>query len=157
MPTALPIWPLQLPDPRGPLMMHGGLPDVRLLPAEPLARAFRRALSRHGRKLLSYGDPRGHERLRQELATMLSHAGGLAVDPENVIVTRGSQQALYLVAQALLSPADLVAVEELGNPGSGARSDSRAPRSPPYPLMTRGSTSTRSRRSSAAAGCAPSI
>lgn len=116
MPPALPVWPLDVPDPRGPLMMHGGLPDVRLLPAEPLARAFRRALSRHGRKLLSYGDPRGHEQLRRELATMLSQAGGLATEPENVIVTRGSQQALYLVAQALLSPGDVVAVEELGNP-----------------------------------------
>jgi GntR family transcriptional regulator/MocR family aminotransferase len=116
VPKALPVWPLQLPDPRGPLMMHGGLPDVRLLPAEPLARAFRRALRRHGRKLLSYGDPRGHEQLRRELATMLSHTGGLSVEPENLIITRGSQQALYLVAQALLSPDDLVAVEELGNP-----------------------------------------
>jgi GntR family transcriptional regulator / MocR family aminotransferase len=116
VPAALPVWPLHMPDARGPLMMHGGLPDVRLLPAEPLARAFRRALSRHGRKLLSYGDPRGHEQLRRELATMLSQAGGLATDPDNVIITRGSQQALYLVAQALLSPGELVAVEELGNP-----------------------------------------
>jgi GntR family transcriptional regulator/MocR family aminotransferase len=116
VPQAPPLWPLHLPDPLGPLMMHGGLPDVRLLPAEALARAFRRALARHGRRLLSYGDPRGHERLRREIASMLSHTRGLSAEPSDVIVTRGSQQALYLVAQALLSPGDLVAVEELGNP-----------------------------------------
>src|SRR6185503_9327062 len=61
VPAARPLWPLNLPDPRGPLMMHGGLPDTRLLPAEALARGFRRALSRHGRRLLGYGDARGHE------------------------------------------------------------------------------------------------
>jgi GntR family transcriptional regulator/MocR family aminotransferase len=116
VPPALPFWPLQLPDPRGPLMMHGGLPDVRLLPAEALARGFRRALSRHGRRLLSYGDSRGHERLRCEIASMLSHERGLSVDADGVLLTRGSQQALYLIAQALFAPGDAVAIEELGNP-----------------------------------------
>jgi GntR family transcriptional regulator/MocR family aminotransferase len=116
VPPAMPLWQLQLPDPRGPLMMHGGLPDIRLLPAQALARGFRRALARHGRRLLSYGDARGHERLRRELATMLSHERGLSVDADAVILTRGSQQALYLVAQTMFAPGDVVAIEELGNP-----------------------------------------
>ena len=116
VPPAPPPLPVAPPDPCGPLMMYRGIADVRLLPAEALARALHRALSRHGRKLLGYGDPRGHHRLRSELATMLSHTRGLATSPENVLVTRGSQHALYLVARALLSPGDVVAVEELGLP-----------------------------------------
>jgi len=112
----LPLRGIPPPDLGGPLMLDRGIPDVRLLPAEALARAFRRALSRHGRKLLGYADPRGHEHLRGQLATMISHTRGLSASAENVMVTRGSQQALYLVAQALLSPGDVVAVEELGNP-----------------------------------------
>ncbi len=112
----LPAPPMIPPDPRSALMMFRGVPDVRLLPAEALARAFRRALLRHGRKLLSYGDPRGHEHLRRELATMLSYTRGLNTAMDSVMVTRGSQQALDLVARALLSPGDVVGVEAFGNP-----------------------------------------
>ncbi len=108
--------PMTPPDPGGPLTLVRAIPDIRLLPAEALARAFRRALSRHGRKLLGYADPRGHPHLRQGIATMLSHARGIPTSKDAVLVTRGSQQALYLIAQALLSPGDVVAVEELGNP-----------------------------------------
>ena len=104
------------PDPGGPLTLVRAIPDIRLLPAEALAQAFRRALSRHGRKLLGYADPRGHPHLRQGIATMLSHARGIPTSKDAVLVTRGSQLALYLIAQALLSPGDVVAVEELGYP-----------------------------------------
>ena len=47
---------------------------------------------------------------------MLSHARGLPTSKDDLVVTRGSQQAVYLIAQALLSAGDVVAVEELGNP-----------------------------------------
>ena len=106
------------PDPRNALMLYRAAPDVRLFPTAALARAFRNALRRHGRKLLNYGDPRGHEDLRRGLSTMLSYSRGLSVEPENVMVTRGSQQAIDLIARALLSPGDVVAVEALGNPGT---------------------------------------
>jgi GntR family transcriptional regulator/MocR family aminotransferase len=45
---------------------------------------------------------------------MLASTRGLSVGAEDVLVTRGSQMALSLVARALLRPGDLVAVEELG-------------------------------------------
>jgi GntR family transcriptional regulator/MocR family aminotransferase len=44
----------------------------------------------------------------------LAAARGLAVDPANLVVTRGSQMALYLVALALIRPGDVVAVEDPG-------------------------------------------
>jgi GntR family transcriptional regulator/MocR family aminotransferase len=118
LPPPLPPLPMQTPDllPRGTLMMFRSVPDPRLLPVDALSRAFRRALARDGKKLLSYGDPRGHERLRHELATMLSHTRGFSIAGSDVMVTRGSQQALDVVARALLSPGDVVAVEALGNP-----------------------------------------
>ena len=97
-PVASPIPPVPMtpPDPGGPLTLVRAIPDVRLLPAEALSRAFRRAISRHGRKLLGYADPRGHPLLRQGLATMLSHARGLPTSKDDLVVTRGSQQAVYL-------------------------------------------------------------
>jgi len=101
--------------PRGAIVLAGGVPDVRLVPVQVLARAYRRALrGPQGRAVLEYGDPRGHPRLRDALAGMLSARRGLAADAGSVLVTRGSQMALALAARALLRPGDRVAVEAYG-------------------------------------------
>jgi GntR family transcriptional regulator/MocR family aminotransferase len=114
-----------LPPPVEPFRMHldpapgtialpGGSPDVGLVPAGLLARAYRRALQRDAGALLGYRDPGGHPRLRAALAAMLSATRGLAAGPEAVLPTRGSQMALFLVAQLLVRPGDVVAVEDPG-------------------------------------------
>ena len=99
---------------RGVLSLSGGIPDVRLVPIAPLARAFRRSLRTNARALLGYGDPRGPLALRNAIAAMLSASRGLATSGENVVVTRGSQGAIDLVARTLVAPGDLVLVEALG-------------------------------------------
>ncbi|HEX9100733.1 MAG TPA: GntR family transcriptional regulator, partial [Polyangia bacterium] len=76
------------PPPAEILAMSGGVPDVRLVPTAPLARAYRRALKRHGPELLGYGDARGHARLRRALGDMLSALRGVAADDESLMVTR---------------------------------------------------------------------
>lgn len=100
----------------GLLMMIRGAPDVRLLPTTELARAHRRVIGRDAKALLTYGDPHGHLRLRLALSTMLAAARGITATPDEILVTRGSQMALDLVARALLEPGDAVAVEALGSP-----------------------------------------
>ena len=102
------------PPPPGAIVLAGGVPDLRLVPAAPLWRAYRRALARGAPELLGYGDPRGHERLRRALAEMLSATRGLAATADDLVITRGSQMALHLVAGALVSPGDAVAVESFG-------------------------------------------
>jgi GntR family transcriptional regulator/MocR family aminotransferase len=107
--------PSNTPAP-GTLLMANGTPDVRLFPARPLARAFRRAIEHRGRALLTTNDPCGHERLRVELSTMLSRTRGLAATPETIMVTRSIEQGIDLVARTLLAPGDVVAVEAFGYP-----------------------------------------
>ncbi len=108
--------PCYLPPvlPPGTLWLSGGSPDVRLLPVAALARAYRHALRQHGGGALSYGDPRGHERLRGALAPMLGALRGLPATPSTLLLTRGSQHGLDLLARALLRPGDVVAVEGIG-------------------------------------------
>jgi GntR family transcriptional regulator/MocR family aminotransferase len=108
------VRPYRVTVPKGVLSLGGGVPDLRLVPAAELARAYRRALKRHGRTVLDYGEPHGHLRLRTAVAAMLSSRRGLAARPENVLITRGSQMALDLLARTLLAPGDAVAVEALG-------------------------------------------
>jgi GntR family transcriptional regulator/MocR family aminotransferase len=111
---------------RGNLDFGTGTPDVRLLPVDALARAYRRAMGAKGRRVLDYqtcgrsaheleDGSYGSRELRQTLARMLAATRGLAASWENVVVTRGSQMGLLLAAQALLEPGDVVAVEEMGS------------------------------------------
>ena len=105
------LWP---PDPKGGLVMGGSIPDVSLVPRDLLARAYRRTLRTQWRAVLSYADPRGHAKLRAALAGMLSATRGLTTTSDDLVITRGSQMALDLLARALFRSGDAVAVESFG-------------------------------------------
>ena len=109
-----PTEPAYTPTPRGTLSLGEGAPDLRLAPIAALARAYRRALRAPRRATLAYGDPRGHEKLRAALAAMLSATRGLAATAEHVLITRGSQMALDLIARVLAGRGETVAVESWG-------------------------------------------
>jgi GntR family transcriptional regulator/MocR family aminotransferase len=98
----------------GTLDISHGSPDIRLAPVRALGRAYRRVMARSGRRLLGYGDPEGHPALREALAAMLRGTRGLAAGADELLITRGSQMALALVARTLLAPGDVVAVESPG-------------------------------------------
>lgn len=100
------------PD-RRHIALLGGLPDLSTTPTPLLARAWRRAV-RKGATVLGYGDPRGDTAIREALAQMLRDRRGLACAADDVLVTRGSQMAIFLAAQAVLRAGDRVAVEALG-------------------------------------------
>lgn len=99
----------------GLLNVGTGVPDPRLVPGVALARAFRRVITARGGAVLAPGDPRGHPRLRGALAEMLSGTRGISASSDEIFVTRGSQMALYLLAQAICPPGTSVAVEALGD------------------------------------------
>ncbi len=109
---AVPPWPGGPPEARYRLSI--GVPDPRLVPIDVLARAYRRALRDRRRTALEYTDPRGSQRLRTAVASLLRHSRGIPVGPEHVMITNGSQQALDLIARVLVQPGDTVAIEELG-------------------------------------------
>ena len=100
--------------PPGTLNLSSGSPDVRLVPARSIGRAYRRVLALRSTELLSYGDPEGHPALRSALASMLANTRGLSVTGDDVLITRGSQMAVAVAARALLRPGDVVAVEQFG-------------------------------------------
>ena len=99
-----------------PMQFSDGAPDARLMPGLELARAFRRSMTAAELKSLpGYGDPRGAPSLRTALARYLSTERGLTIGADDILVTRGSQMALFLAA-AVLKPGDAVAVEDPGYP-----------------------------------------
>ncbi len=97
------------------LKVASGIPDPRLIPGAALARAYRRALTLNRQNALSLEDPQGHPKLREALAHMLAGTRGIPAAPDRILITRGSQMASFLVAEALCRPGDTVAVEDLGD------------------------------------------
>jgi GntR family transcriptional regulator/MocR family aminotransferase len=104
--------------PRQVLDFTGGLPDARLVDVNALARAWRRALKRAPERLLGFGSPAGDPVLRERLATMLAARRGFAATADDLVVTRGSQLALHLLALAMVRRGDVVAVESPGYPSA---------------------------------------
>jgi GntR family transcriptional regulator/MocR family aminotransferase len=111
---------MSLPSlPRDALLLWGGSPDLRLCPVELLARAYRRVARRRGKELLGYSPHyAGHPELRRAITNLVKTARGIAAEEEAVLITRGSQMALDLVARSLIQPGDVVAVEALGYPNA---------------------------------------
>ncbi len=91
----------------------GGLDLFTLTPAPPpsslaaLRRCLEEALRRDGASLLSYLGPGGHDGLRAQVARMISR-GGRAVEPSEILVTSGAQQALELAIQCFVAPGESV-------------------------------------------------
>ena len=96
------------------LALNGGIPELEQLPFAEFHRAYRRVIKKKGKTLLNYGSPHGYLPLREALVRMLSLRRGLALNEEQIVLTRGSQMALYLIAQALVRPGDVVGVESFG-------------------------------------------
>lgn len=123
---SLPLLPLKLaPPPRLYRPVHlgfkgipllGGLADIRLVPAQLLARAYAAALRNSKGSTLDYLAVRGHPRFLDAFAKYLSDTRGIDLLRDEMLVTRGSQQALYLAARALVCKNRLIAVEAAGYP-----------------------------------------
>ncbi|MFD4522826.1 PLP-dependent aminotransferase family protein [Streptomyces sp. NPDC058470] len=88
----------------------GGLPAPELFDVEGISAAYRAVLAEVPEQALQYSTTEGEPGLRAALAARTS-ARGLATGPDDLLVTTGSQQALSLLATALLEPGDTVLVE----------------------------------------------
>ncbi|MDX2942470.1 MULTISPECIES: PLP-dependent aminotransferase family protein [Streptomyces] len=89
----------------------GGLPAPELFDTEGIAAAYRDVLAESAGRALQYATTEGEPVLRTALAARYG-ARGLATGADDILVTTGSQQALSLLATALLEPGDVVLVED---------------------------------------------
>jgi GntR family transcriptional regulator/MocR family aminotransferase len=87
-----------------------GIGDANLFPAEDIRKALQSVMRRDGIAALDYGEQNGYAPLRASITHILA-SQGIHTQPENVLITAGSQQALSLVSQLLLNPGDVILVE----------------------------------------------
>ena len=94
----------------GIISFAGGFPDPAMFDVEGIREASAKALADEPGAALQYGATEGYGPLREELAKFMA-GKGVAVAPEGLIVTTGSQQALDLLGKTMISPGDKVIVE----------------------------------------------
>lgn len=90
--------------------LGAAVPSVELMPVKGVLRATQRAAARHPERAIGYCFPPGDVDLRHEIARRYVDLG-LAIDPDNVIVTSGCSEALALSLQSVTRRGDIVAVE----------------------------------------------
>ena len=87
-----------------------GSGDSSLFPLVDFRTALQTVLRTNGKEALGYGDSRGYAPLRATIAQILT-GQGIPVNPEQILITSGSQQALDLTTRLLLHPGDTVLTE----------------------------------------------
>lgn len=107
-------------DEHAPRAFRTGIPALDAFPTELWSRLVAQQWRQATPALLTYGDARGYEPLRQAIAEYLGAARGVRCTAEQVLITAGSQHALDLVAQILLDPGDPVWIEDPGYRGARA-------------------------------------
>ena len=95
----------------------GGLPNPATFPTLAIGRATEAVLSGEGKAALQYSTTEGYPPLREYIARRYA-AKGVRVNPENILITSGSQQGLDLVAKVLLDEGDRVVIESPGYLGA---------------------------------------
>ena len=107
---------------RAEIDLSPGVPDLSGFPRAAWLRAEKLVLEQANVADLGYGDPRGSQWLRKELAGWLARTRGLRADPDDIIIVTGVAQALALLARVLRDLGE-IAVED---PGSGGSRDELA-------------------------------
>ena len=88
----------------------GGLPAPDVFPIKRFQEACRKVLDQNAKQALQYGATEGYEPLREMIARHIARYG-IKAQPENVLMTSGSQQALDLIGKLLINAGDRVLVE----------------------------------------------
>ncbi len=89
----------------------GGLPAPELFDVAGIRAAYDKVLTGNPHHALQYSTTEGDPELRAAIATRLT-VRDLPTEPDDLLVTTGSQQALTLLTTALVEPGDVVLVED---------------------------------------------
>lgn len=96
----------------------GGLPNPDVFPVAHIEAAASTVLRDDGRDALQYSTTEGYLPLRQFIARRYLRKLGLKIDPDNILITNGSQQGLDLIAKAFIDKGDKVVLERPGYLGA---------------------------------------
>ena len=86
-------------------------PSMAKPAAKTLHRAMKRIMARAEERALGYATTTGELSLRRQIAYHYLDTTGAVVEPDNICITNGGQEALLLALKAVASSGDVIAVE----------------------------------------------
>jgi DNA-binding transcriptional MocR family regulator len=90
--------------------LAGGMPNLSAIPMDMMAGIVEKLIREDGQEALQYGSGQGHPQLREQICDVMA-LEGIKANPNDVLVTTGSQQALDLISRIFIDPGDVVLVE----------------------------------------------
>ena len=90
--------------------LAGGMPNLCAIPMDMMAGIVEKLIREDGQEALQYGSGQGHPQLREQICDVMA-LEGIKANPDDVLVTTGSQQALDLISRIFIDPGDVVLVE----------------------------------------------
>ena len=90
--------------------LAGGMPNLSAFPMSMMADVIQKLVLTNGAEALQYGSGQGHPKLRAQICEVMA-LEGIRANPDDVLVTTGSQQALDLISRIFIDPGDVVLVE----------------------------------------------
>ena len=94
---------LKVTDAPDVISFAGGLPNPVSFPIGDLQESIEGAIKKNGSKLFQYSTTEGYLPLREMIAAKYRRKFNLDVNPEDVLITNGSQQALELLGKVILN------------------------------------------------------
>ena len=103
--------------------VYDGINDPKMVPlgianpcrikpaAKTLHRCMKRVMSRAEERSLSYASTLGEPALRRQIAYRYLDTVGSSVDPDNICITNGGQEALMIALRSVAQEGDVIAVE----------------------------------------------
>lgn len=96
----------------------GGLPNPAYFPVKEIADAASKVITNDGANALQYSTTEGYPPLRKYIADRYFRKYGLEVNPDEILITNGSQQCLDLIGKVFLNKGDQVLIESPGYLGA---------------------------------------
>ncbi len=95
----------------GMISFGGGLPNPESFPGEELRSILDDIMENYVSSALQYGQTNGLPELKEQLAAYLKSDENINVNPDNILLTTGSQQALYALPLIFANEGDYVITE----------------------------------------------
>ncbi len=95
----------------GMISFGGGLPNPESFPSAEIKNILDDIMDNYSASALQYGETEGLSYLKEELKNYLLKDENMNINTDNMIITTGSQQALYALTKIFANPGDYVITE----------------------------------------------
>ncbi len=117
-----------------PRPFQAGVPALDEFPIDVWAALYRQRWKKFSVGDISYGPPAGAQKLRTSVARYLGLHRGVRCTPDQVVIVRGTQQAVDITCRLCLDPGDPVLFEDPGYNSARVRFLSAGARIVPMPV-----------------------